>query len=385
MRGRGKWMLLAVLMGLLFCWNISSITGKAKSGEEPPDAAQEFLEDLDFSDVERMMGELFPQEKIRFSDILEHLMEGDFSGGLRLAGKALSHRMLSILVENKTAMIYILVTALLAAVFANFSHVFAAGQAADTGFFMLYLLFMTLLLQTFEVMMEAVTSSLVLLAEFMQVLCPVYLVAASVVTGSATSAAFYNLLLFLIFLVQNVVCYLILPLIHVYFMIRMMDGLSSEPFLGRLADLVGTAVSWILKTMMVGVVGMNLIQGLISPVLDQVKRSGIQKGLEAIPGIGNTLGGMTEIVLSALTLIRNGIGAAGAVVCVGICLIPLGQIAVMALFYKLMAAVLEPVSDRRMVGCIAGAGDGAVLLMETVYTSGVLFLITIVIVAAIRS
>lgn len=233
--------------------------------------------------------------------------------------------------------------------------------------------------------MEAVTSSLVLLAEFMQVLCPVYLVAASVVTGSATSAAFYNLLLFLIFLVQNVVCYLILPLIHVYFMIRMMDGLSSEPFLGRLADLVGTAVSWILKTMMVGVVGMNLIQGLISPVLDQVKRSGIQKGLEAIPGIGNTLGGMTEIVLSALTLIRNGIGAAGAVVCVGICLIPLGQIAVMALFYKLMAAVLEPVSDRRMVGCIAGAGDGAVLLMETVYTSGVLFLITIVIVAAIRS
>lgn len=312
-------------------------------------------------------------------------MEGDLSGGLRLAGKALSHRMLSILVENKTAMLYILVTALLAAVFANFSHVFAAGQAADTGFFMLYLLFMTLLLQTFEVMMEAVTSSLVLLAEFMQVLCPVYLVAASVVTGSATSVSFYNLLLFLIFLVQNVVCYLILPLIHVYFMIRMMDGLSSEPFLGRLADLVGTAVSWILKTMMVGVVGMNLIQGLISPVLDQVKRSGIQKGLEAIPGIGNTLGGMTEIVLSALTLIRNGIGAAGAVVCVGICLIPLGQIAVMALFYKLMAAVLEPVSDRRMVGCIAGAGDGAVLLMKTVYTSGVLFLITIVIVAAIRS
>lgn len=74
------------------------------------------------------------------------------------------------------------------------------------------------------------------------------------------------------------VCYLILPLIHVYLMIRLMDELSPEPFLGRFAELVETVISWILKTMLVGIVGMNLIQGLISPVLDQVRRSGLQKG-----------------------------------------------------------------------------------------------------------
>ena len=94
---------------------------------------------------------------------------------------------------------------------------------------------------------------------------------------------------------------------------------------------------------------------------------------------------MTEIIVSALTLIRNGIGVTGAVICVVICLIPVIQIAVMALLYKLTAALLEPVSDKRVVGCIAGAGDGAVLLLKTVYTSAVLFLITIVIVAAVRS
>lgn len=57
----------------------------------------------------------------------------------------------------------------------------------------------TLLLQTFEMMMDAVTSGLQLLTDFMQVLCPVYLMAAAVVTGSATSVVFYNLMLFLIF------------------------------------------------------------------------------------------------------------------------------------------------------------------------------------------
>ena len=386
MRRKERKIILAVLLGIFLFWGGMSVAAEAKSGEEEtPKDAKEMMEGLDFTDVDKMMREIFPDERIKFADVLEMLMEGDVSGALQLSGKGLVSTLFSVLSENKQAMIHILVIALIAAVFANFSHVFAAGQAADTGFFILYLLLITLLLQTFEVMMDAVTSGLQLLTDFMQVLCPVYLMAAAVVTGSATSVVFYNLMLFLIFLVQNVVCYLILPLIHVYLMIRLMDELSTEPFLGRFAELAETVISWILKTMLVGIVGMNLIQGLISPVIDQVRRSGLQKGLESIPGIGSTIGGMAEIVVSALTLIRNGIGVTGAVICVVICLVPVIQIAVMALRYKLTAALLEPVSDKRVIGCIAGAGDGAVLLLKTVYTSAVLFLITIVIVAAVRS
>lgn len=374
---------LLILAGILMIWFSTGIRTKAADGM--PEEAEAVMDELEFEDIEDMMSEIFPGERIGFRDILEIFMTGDFSRGIQVLGKGITEKIFSILAENKEAMLHILVIALIAAVFANFSHVFAAGQAADMGFFVLYLLLITLLLQTFEIMIDSVTSSLQLLTEFMKVLCPVYLMASAVVTGSGTSVVFYNLLLFLIYLVQNIVCCFVIPLIHVYLMIRLMNEISPEPYLDRFADLAGTVITWILKTMLVGIVGINLIQGLISPVLDQVKRSGLQKGLEAIPGIGNTIGGVTEIVLSAVTLIRNGIGVAGAVVCVAICLVPLMQIAVMTLLYKLASALLEPVSDDRITACIAGAGDAAVLLLKTVYTSAVLFLITIVIVAAIRS
>ena len=62
-------------------------------------------------------------------------------------------------------------------------------------------------------------------------------------------------------------------------------------------------------------------------MIDRGEASGPQRGLEYIPGIGNTLGGMTEIVMSALTLIRNGIGVSRALYLCGICLIPVIQIA----------------------------------------------------------
>lgn len=351
MRKKEGLILLLLLLGVLLVWG--SI--RAEAAEEPeeetvPEAAREWIDEMDFRDVDKMMDEIFQKEQIEFTELVETLLSGDVTGALAMAGRGIGGTVFSVLSENKTAMLHILVIALIAAVFANFSQVFAAGQAADTGFFILYLLLITLLLQTFEVMIDSVTKSLTLLTDFMQALCPVYLMAAAVVTGSGSSLVFYNLMLFLIYLVQSVVCSFVLPLIHVYLMIRLMDELSPEPYLGRFAELGQTIISWILKTILVGVMGVNLIQGLLSPVIDEVRRSGLQRGLESIPGIGNTLGGMTEIVMSALTLIRNGIGVAGALICVGICLIPVIQIAVLALIYKLLAALLEPVSDSRIIG-----------------------------------
>lgn len=383
MKRKRAYLRFLIWIGFFVIWFGNGI--RTNAAEAVPEEAEAIVNELEFADIEDMMSEIFPGEEMGFRDILESFMTGDFSHGMQVLGKGITDKLFSILAENKEAMLHILVIALIAAVFANFSHVFAAGQAADMGFFVLYLLLITLLLQTFEIMIDSVTSSLLLLTEFMKVLCPVYLMVSAVVTGSGTSVAFYNLLLFLIYLVQNVICCFVLPVIHVYLMLRLMNEISEEPYLDRFAELAGTVITWMLKTMLVGIVGMNLIQGLISPVLDQVKRSGLQKGLEAIPGIGNTIGGVAEIVLSAVTLIRNGIGVAGTVICVVICLVPLMQIAVMALLYKLASALLEPVSDERITACIAGAGDAAVLLLKTVYTSAVLFLITIVIVAAIRS
>ena len=52
------------------------------------------------------------------------------------------------------------------------------------------------------------------------------------------------------------------------------------------------------------------------------------------------------------------------------------------IIYKLAAAVVQPISDERIVGCIDIVGEGMQLLLRTVFTTGLLFLITIILVAA---
>ncbi len=53
--------------------------------------------------------------------------------------------------------------------------------------------------------------------------------------------------------------------------------------------------------------------------------------------------------------------------------------------YKLAAALIQPVSDKRIIGCVESVGEGCRLLMQVVFTTGLLFLLTIVIVSAVTA
>ena len=165
-------------------------------------------------------------------------------------------------------------------------------------------------------------------------------------------------------------------------MIRILSELSPQIRLTKFAELIETVVSWTLKTFLAGVVGLNIIQGLLSPAIDAIKRSFITKGTGAIPIIGDAISGTAEIVFGTAVLIRNGIGVVGMIVCLIICLTPLVQMGVTALLYQVIAALIQPISDKRMVDCVSSVADGSKILLRIVFTTTILFLLTIAIIAA---
>ena len=237
----------------------------------------------------------------------------------------------------------------------------------------------------FDVVLKWVESGIRNITAFMGVFYPVYFLAVAVAKGSVTGVAFYNLVLFLIYAVEIIIGNVLLPMVRVYMIIRILNFLGPEDMLEKLSEFLEIVIRWTLKTALACVIGANLIQGMISPAIDTVKRSTVLKGAEAIPGIGNLLGGMTEVALGTAVLVKNGIGMAGAVICIALCVIPLVQTAGTALLYKLAAAMIQPVSDERVTGCVEAVGEGCQILMQIVFTVGVLFLLTIAIVAAVTN
>ena len=379
MRGRKLWLFFLVLLVAFLC------QGASARAMEPEELEEEQLEQYDYGEIDEALEELFPEERLDFGETLGEVLSGDVAVSAGLLNRLVYDQFFYALGSCRENLGHILLIAVIAAVFSNFSGVFQSRQISEISFYLLYLLLVALCLNSFQAVLDWVGEGVEALTTFMGVFCPVYFLAVAVAKGSVTAVAFYNLVLFLIYLAQMVIAGFLLPVIHIYFIVQVLNFLSREDYLSKLAGVLHMGVSWALKTVLACVVGLNVIQGLISPAVDSVKRSALTRGVEAIPGVGDAIGGVTEVALGTAVLVKNGIGVTGAVICVALCVVPLVQIGCIALLYKLAAALIQPVSDQRVAGCIESVGDGCRLLMRVVFTTGLLFLLTIVVVAALTS
>lgn len=346
-------------------------------------ALQEILGQLDFQETNEQLKELFPEERLDFKETVTELISGDTKATASLLNRMVRDQVFYAFRSARKNLIQIILLALIAAVLNQFSSVFQNRQIAEISFYAMYLLLLALCLNTFGAVMDWVSDGIENLTSFMGAFCPLYFLAVSIARGSVTASAFYQAVLFLIYLVEMIIGKIVLPSIHIYIMVKVLNFLSEEKYLNRLSELLEIAIAWILKTVLALVVGLNIVQGLISPAVDMVKRSTLTRSAEAIPGIGDAIGGVTEVVLGTAVLVKNGIGMTGAIICVSLCLIPIVEIGCIVLMYKLAAALLEPVSNERVIGCIESVSEGGRLLIKVVFTVGLLFLVTIVIVSAV--
>lgn len=340
----------------------------------------ELLESMDFTDVDRMMEELFPQETMGFADAVRQIMLGNTDAGREAVKEMLWERMLGAWEVNRKSILYLILLAIAAAVFIGFSDIFQTRQVSQISFYMIYLLVIGICLTSFQAASEWMANGVHTLTGFMKVLYPVYFAAVTVAKGSVSSLAFYHLAIILIVVIEELLLHLIVPGIHMYVIIRVMNSLQSEDYLSKFAELLETAIGWGLKTLMGGMIGLNVIQGMLGPAIDTVKRSAVTRGMEMVPGVGDLLGGTAEVALGTAVLIKNSIGIVGMFLCLVLCLAPLLQLAVITLGYKLAAALVQPVSDKRITECIGGVGEGCRMLMNCIFVTGILFLVTVAIV-----
>lgn len=368
--------MILMLLGVFIIgtWISMPVRASASSGSS--------MDDIDYSDIQNALNyALEGEETLDFKGYVTDLTTGEeplsFSGVLNKLLTSLGVELRS----NMTGLLQLLTIAVIAAVFTNFSHTFQNSQVADTGFYVTYLMMFVILASTFITAASIASGTLSKILTFMKALVPAYCMSVAFCTGGSTSAAYYAAILGLVTLVDFLLIKVVLPLINIYMISVLGNNLTSEDMLSKLADLLSTVVKWILKTLLAVVVGIGTIQSLIAPAIDQVKRSAVLKATDAIPGVGGILSGVAETVLGAGVLLKNCIGVAGIVALLVICVVPMIKLLVYVVIYKLLAAAIQPISDKRIVNCVSSSAEAASLLLQTVFVSLVLFEIAITIVA----
>jgi stage III sporulation protein AE len=82
-------------------------------------------------------------------------------------------------------------------------------------------------------------------------------------------------------------------------------------------------------------------------------------------------------------LIKNGIGIAGLVVLLMICLFPLIKIFSIIIIYKVTSALIEPILDNQIVNCLNDMSNSLLIIFSAVVSVGVLFFVFITIIMGV--
>lgn len=343
---------------------------------------EELLTEMDFSEIQNMMDEMLGDSSFSFAEAVKELLTGEEVLSKEAVQEFLRSLFFSRFQQEKGMFARILLLILLAAIFSNFAAVFENGQIGEISFYVVYLLLFMLLMETFSQMSMSLSDNLVWMGQFMKGLAPAYFLAVAASSGASTAAVFYEGVLLLVWLLQWLLVTVFLPAVNLYILIRMVNHLSREEMLGKLAELLNTAVGWGLRSVLSLMVGLQVVRGLVTPVIDALKRSAVGKTASALPGIGNAVNMVTELVVTSAVLVRNCMGAAFLVVFLLAGASPVIHYSLMSFAYRFLAAVSQPVSDRRMVECLSTMGEGCSLLLRILFTAEIMCMLTFVILMA---
>ena len=357
----------------------------AETGKILDDSGETTFKDamgqFDFRDIEEFMkGQ--PGNELGFQETMELLIAGKFETLCARIWETFQKELFSEISVGGRLIGQILALGILGAVFTNFSDVFNGSQISETGFYVTYLLLFTILIAGIGQSIQVATDVVDVIWQFMKVLMPSYFLVVAFAGGSVSAAAMYEFTLVIISVGQWLLGTVLIPAARIYLLLVFASNMAKEEVLSRLTELVEKAIGWGMKSLVGVVLGFHLIQGMVLPYVDSLKNGSVQKLVGMIPGIGQGAAAVTQMILGSGVLIKNTMGMAAVIVLMVLMAVPVIKLTVLMLLYKCVAALMEPVCDKRLVKCVSAAAKGHRILLQIVITAGLLLVVTVAVVCA---
>lgn len=372
MRQKKYMLLLIAAIAVMFSCNRSTIFCYA-AGKETDSLHLDELVDT-WEDIQKENGSSFSLE-----DYISGVIEGEENFSFRTILSEIAGQLGNQLEGQKQTLVNLLILSVMSGIFLNFAGTIGDKNLSETGFYVIFLLLFGLVCTGFAGVVKVAQEAMERLLEFMKVLIPSFSLTLCLGSHTASGAIYYEGMLVMIGVLEMLAGSVFIPGTQVYFVLRMTDQLADGHF-SKMAELVRSFLKNGIKLLFGIVVGYQGIQGMLFPVMDKVKNNTLLNTAKGLPGIGSSIGTVADTVVGSGMLIKSAVGAGGILCIVLICCYPLIKIFTFQLVYRIGAALVQPVSDKRIAAVLQTAAESGVLLMKIVFLAALLFLLSIVIV-----
>ena len=350
---------------------VSAATGTQMVLEAAADTAQEAgYGDYDYSAIDRAVRQNSGYS-ISFQEIINQITGEDGVTGQGIF-PVLNKTFLQVITGSKTAVVQIIILALFSAAIRCFGPSACKEQISDTAQMILSISLTAVLIASFYTACTISTDTLEGCISVYKAVVPVFFSAVAFASGNVTAAVYYEIVLMLITTVNLLFKSVLIKVDQIYMLISMADAVAKEERFTKAAELCVQVMKWSGRTALVVFTGLGGLKGMLVPVSETYKKKMLYRAVQTLPGVGSSIETVTQTVWGAAKIIKNGIGMAAVI---AVCAVLVLKLVLMAVLFKVTAAVIEPVADKRVVKAVNALGTAVGMLLMTVLAAVSLFLL----------
>lgn len=256
----------------------------------------------------------------------------------------------------------------------NLSSSFQSKAVGELAFYASYVVMIIMLIHSFKIAIDLTSETISNVSTLMDISLPV-LSALMITSGNYMNLSmFHPLVIFTGEVMIRLLKDIALPFIFSTAMLETVNHISSTQILSNMSSLIKSCIGWALKGISIVFTMTLTLQKLSVPAVQNVVNKTAKVAIEAIPVVGEVMAGTVDTISSWTGLIKNGTVLAVIIFMILLCAIPILKLVALILIYKLTAAIVQPISDTRIVKCIDGISESCQLLLGALVCTMIMFI-----------
>ncbi len=276
----------------------------------------------------------------------------------------------------------IMIVAIICALISNLQNAFSNEKLYNVAYFTCFSVIIIIIARGFYIGVDLASSTIVRASDFMAALMPVLIMLLASMGNVAQAVLMDPVIMGFCSIGSKLYASVIIPIVCMSFVLEFVNNISDEHNIGNLTTLLRKFALWAQGLLLTIFVAFLTIKGFTAEGLDLVTTKTAKFAVDNfIPIVGKTLSDAFTTVAGYTYLLKSSISIVGVIVILCLLLIPIIKVMTMGIMYKVVAALLEPVSNKKITSVINSSGSSMMLLGGCVISVGIMFLIMISIVA----
>lgn len=358
-------------------------TDTSQQTDEIRQEVEDQIQGIDLNEWDRVLNSVPDQARGVLGDGSLGEIIGKFAeGGTQVDPVNLIELVFKLLLGEMGSQIGLLISlvalAILSGLLTNLRSSFSSEGVGEIAHYVIYLLMATVLVHLLWQCVGTARDAVNAMVDLMQALFPILITVLTAMGNAAAAGVFQPAMAMLTGAVSSFIRDVILPLVMMSGLIGVISRMSERFPVKRMGTVLGTGVKWATGIIFTLFLGVMTLQGLNAAALDGITIRTAKFTIDkAIPVVGGYMSDTVDTLLGCSLIVKNAAGATGLISIVAVLLTPLIRLLAVALSLKIAAALIEPVSDKRLSECMDSVSSTVTMLFVVVLSVGAMFFIAV--------